>query len=71
MERKKIYYQAIGSVRGSCGHLHRTIEAAEKCCEKDKARCSRMTGRCYSDREVYAVDREGRIIEDHNFNYLK
>jgi hypothetical protein len=39
-----------GSVRGCCGHAHRSIEAAVKCIKADRAACKRQGG--YSDREV-------------------
>ena len=61
MKAKKIYYQAIGQIRGSCGHLHRSYAAAERCCEKDRKLQASKPGRCYSDRVVLAVDNKGNI----------
>ena len=60
----KTYYEAIGSVRGSCGHKHRTQESAERCCERDQRAVSRLNGsgsltRTYSDRRVV----ERRVVE--------
>ena len=45
--------QTRGSVRGDCGHHHRTVAAAEACLEQDRRGCASQGG--YSDREVYAV----------------
>lgn len=50
------YYIARGSVRGSCGHKHRTIAAAQTCCEKDQRDCRSLGGGAYSDRSVTPVD---------------
>jgi len=47
-------YTTSGPVRGSCGHYHRTIEAAVRCLERDRAGCRRQGG--YSDREVRYAD---------------
>lgn len=46
-------YTTWGSVRGCCGHLHATIEAAEKCIEKDNTGCQSQGG--YSDRQIRVV----------------
>lgn len=50
------YYVAHGSVRGSCGHKHRTIAAAQACCEKDQRDCQSLGGGAYSDRSVTPVE---------------
>ena len=42
-----------GSVRGDCGIMHRTREAASKCCERDMKGCNKQGG--YSDRYVTEV----------------
>lgn len=47
-------YTTQGSVRGCCGHQHRTIEAAQQCVSRDHARCKRQGG--YSDRSVVKSD---------------
>lgn len=47
------YYTTTGSVRGGCGHSHRTIKAAAECCRKDQADCKSQGG--YSDRELVVV----------------
>ena len=33
---KKVSYSTTGSVRGCCGHKHRTIDSAVTCIEKDQ-----------------------------------
>lgn len=42
-----------GSVRGDCGHVHKTQEAAEKCLSRDRRGCRYVRG--YSDRHVRVV----------------
>ena len=49
-----IYY-AAGSVRGECGHAHRTLAGADGCCERDHRGCRAHGGR--SDRAVYSAPR--------------
>jgi hypothetical protein len=49
---RKPTYAAVGSVRGSCGHAHRTYGAAARCAARDDARCARLGGGAYSDRTV-------------------
>jgi len=49
------YYTTVGSVRGRCGHQHRTLEAAVACRRADQQGCRSQGG--YSDRVV-------RIVED-------
>lgn len=49
-------YTTKGSVRGSCGHTHRTISGALRCLERDRSGCKSQGG--YSDRSVY--DSDGR-----------
>ena len=53
MANKREYYETYGDVRGSCDHNHRTIEAAERCLEKDSRGCKKQGG--YSDRSIYRV----------------
>ena len=44
-------YEAHGPVRGSCGHQHRTLAAAQQCAERDARECARYGGAgAYSDR---------------------
>lgn len=50
-------YTTWGSVRGGCGHLHRSVEAAERCIARDARAVRRGNGRdAYSDRAVYRVE---------------
>lgn len=44
-------YSTKGSVRGACGHRHRTLGGAIACLRRDRAGCKRQGG--YSDRIVY------------------
>lgn len=56
-------YAAIGRWRAWCGHVHRTIEAAWKCQQKDVTRCRNFCSE--SDRAVYGVVvPKGRQIGD-------
>jgi hypothetical protein len=76
----EVYYIAKGSVRGECGHKHKTVEAAERCREKDVKSVlvnnpSTYPTRAYSDRRVIAVEygeerqlteeEDGKIIQMH------
>jgi hypothetical protein len=45
-------FTASGPVRGSCGHAHRSQEAAERCAQNDAAACRRQGGGAYSDRKA-------------------
>lgn len=53
---KPITYTCRGSVRGSCGHAHRSAATALRCCQRDQAGCERQGG--YSDRVVVRTDGE-------------
>ncbi len=53
-ETMNITYTTDGSVRGTCGHKHRTVEAAYKCLEEDQQGCESQGG--YSDRHVEQTD---------------
>ena len=55
-------YACHGSVRGGCGCLHRTIEAAEKCLARDQAGCKKARG--YSDRTIVVVGDDGYLYMD-------
>lgn len=46
-------YITDGNVRGECGHLHRSIEAAAKCAKQDQAACHKQGG--YSDRILVVI----------------
>lgn len=45
----------VGSVRGWCGHLHRSHEAAKRCLKRDIIGCQSQGG--YSDRGVCRQDK--------------
>lgn len=47
-------YTTTGSVRGSCGHNHRTLATAFSCLDSDQDGCASQGG--YSDRQVMAVE---------------
>ncbi len=47
-------YTTYGSVRGGCGHKHRSRQTAERCAYRDQDNCNSI--RCYSDRRVLPVD---------------
>ena len=51
-----IFYTTWGSVRGDCGHVHRTLDAAIACLERDRRQCSRLGGGAYSDRHVRELE---------------
>lgn len=48
------FYTTTGSVRGCCGHKHRSIATAKRCIDKDQAGCATQGG--YSDRHVVRHD---------------
>lgn len=45
-----------GSVRGGCGHRHKTLRTALECIDRDSAGCRSQGG--YSDRAVVAIRAE-------------
>jgi hypothetical protein len=47
---QNVWYEAEGSVRGACGHHHRTAGAAETCRLRDRAGATNRWG-AYSDRD--------------------
>ena len=49
-------YTCYGSVRGGCGHKHRSRQTAERCAYRDQNDCQSVRG--YSDRRVLPVDSE-------------
>lgn len=60
----------LRNVRGNCGHKHRTIDSAEKCCQRDQAGCKSQGG--YSDRSIqkFAGGEEIEIeIEEREWLY--
>jgi hypothetical protein len=46
-------YTTTGSVRGSCGHKHRTITTAYACLCEDQRGCKNQGG--YSDRDIVLI----------------
>lgn len=52
-EHKPKHYTTDGPVRGSCGHKHKTREAARKCLMRDRVGCAEQGG--YSDRKIVEV----------------
>lgn len=48
------FYTTTGSVRGCCGHKHRSIVTAKRCIDNDQAGCATQGG--YSDRHVVRYD---------------
>lgn len=51
-------YTCVGSVRGCCGEVHQSREAAERCIALDEEGCRSQGG--YSDR---------RIIDGEHYTY--
>ena len=50
------HYETYGSVRGKCGHKHRSIRTATACLLRDRRGCESQGG--YSDRDVIAVEND-------------
>ncbi len=62
----KVRYTTVGSVRGTCGHNHLTVEAAARCGAKDDRGCAVAGG--YSDREVVKlVDGEREEMTEEEY----
>ena len=49
-------YTTDGSVRGTCGHVHKTIASAMQCLQRDRNSCGRLGGGAYSDRDIVRLD---------------
>jgi hypothetical protein len=62
-----VTYTTIGSVRGSCGHAHRTIATAKACADADQRACSRHGG--YSDRSICHSD--GSRLSEREYERLE
>lgn len=63
-------YRCVGSVRGWCGHKHRTLSGALRCLQDDSDGCGRQGG--YSDREVLVYEgdeRQDKTVLIHNGDY--
>jgi len=57
-------YVAVGSVRGSCDHAHRSIATAVACADRDRTHCRNLGGGAYSDRGVARCDGEEMSSEE-------
>lgn len=51
-------YTTLGTVRGSCGHNHKTIQAAYNCLRKDQKDVNSLGGGAYSDRIIVRASME-------------
>ena len=47
-------YTTKGTVRGNCGHKHRTLKSVHKFIERDQNGCAKQGG--YSDRYIVRCD---------------
>ena len=60
-----MFYQNIGSVRGSCTHKHKNIEEAAKCQVKENVECVNDgyngidMSNTYSDRKLFKFTNNG------------
>ena len=62
-------YVCSGSVRGECGHVHRTLRGAARCLARDQRGCRSQGG--YSDRHVRHADGGALDRDDYDtVNYL-
>jgi hypothetical protein len=59
-------YTCKGSVRGSCGHVHRTLSGASQCCKRDRRACKKQGG--YSDRDVRNAD--GTQLSENEYHKM-
>ncbi len=57
-----------GGVRGGCGVLHRSREAAKLHCAKDHRACEALGGGAYSDRAVIPADDEAFEVVERERN---
>jgi len=53
-------YTCVGSIRGDCGVLHRTLSGAVACLWRDRQGCASQGG--YSDRSIRHAD--GTPLDD-------
>lgn len=53
-----MFFRTYGEIRGDCGHVHRTLQGAQKCLARDIAGCKSQGG--YSDRQI-------RIVFDNTY----
>jgi hypothetical protein len=59
-------YTTDGSVRGDCGHRHRTLSGAIQCLARDQAGCKSQGG--YSDRQIRHSD--GSPLTEREYDQL-
>ena len=65
----KITYSVSGSVRGDCGHKHRSIKTARRCYLRDHKGCQSQGG--YSDRTtIHAYEGDDPVPLEHDDYYL-
>jgi len=63
-------YTTWGSVRGCCGHRHRTLKAAKRCLEKDQRACANLPGgNAYSDRHIRIADSGDTAVDRYTTTY--
>jgi len=62
MTTTTVIFSTYGSVRGCCGHRHKSRAAAEKCLANDQAGCKSQGG--YSDREIVLVGDDDYLYRD-------
>ncbi len=65
-EAEMTEYVAKGSVRGTCGYVHRTVEGAARCALRDQRACHRLGGGAYSDRIVERSDGSPMTEEEYS-----
>lgn len=58
------HWEAVGSVCGSCGHRHRTEDAARKCVEEHDRAIKRANGYRPGSLTVPYSDRVATFVED-------
>ena len=60
-----IRYTTDGSLRGRCGHQHKTIEKAAQCLDDDEAWCRAQGADGHTDRRIVVIDsRKRRELND-------
>lgn len=55
-----MHFSNIGSIRGCCGHKHRSLKSATKCLKDDQQDCEKQGG--YSDRLTKIIEK-GEVKE--------
>lgn len=59
---KKPAYTTAGSIRGCCGHTHRTLSGALRCLQRDEDGCGSQGG--YSDRRIVRLPDYAELSDD-------